>query len=201
MVSGRMKTRTDKLRTKLIWLAALVLLSPLAAKGATVNGTYMNGTIITQLFLWSANAPLDVTFTIVDPSDPSSDIPAGWNVVLPMPNDRLVVQGSGLTAGGDFDITFDYPGSTFRFEFAEVLYDSVNDIVTIQGTGKVHYNGKKFTGTPYTLSAAQITDINNHMATVAAVPIPSSVVLMMSAIGFMGIASRRTGASKADKQG
>lgn len=187
-----MRTKTNyRLKIKLA-ICVLVTLAPLCSQAAIVTERYKNSTAITDLFLWSDD-PTVMTFAGVDLSDKKL---AGWSGLNF--GDRMVIEGPEIKKNkGKFDIDFDYTVAPFTLQYAEVMYDAVTSIWTVEATGQLEYNGKKLkkpTANP--LSALQSSQIKAHFAPAAAVvPIPSSVVLMLSAIAFMGIAGRKHGAA------
>lgn len=180
--------KTDNwLRIKLI-IALLLSLTPLGSQGALVTERYRNDSDITELFLWSDDTSV-MTFAGVDLSDPKL---AGWTVLDF--GDRLVLEGPEVKMSlGKFDIDFDYSVEPFTAQAAEVLFDEVAATWTLQKTGKLEFDGtklKKPTANP--LSAMQIGHIDAHFSpSPAAVPIPSSALLMVSAIAFLGVAARK----------
>jgi hypothetical protein len=120
----------------------------------------------------------------------------GWTSSA-LASDYVVFEGPEVKKSkGKFVIDFDFDDSvvsTFTFQFAEVLYDGVTE--TIQNTGNIEYDGSKLLKpTVNGLSVGQMANITAYFAPATAVPIPSSVVLMMSAIGFLGIVRRRNNA-------
>ena len=198
-----MRTRMDTLRNKITWLAALLLVAPLAANGITVTERFTNGNDITHLFFWAEGPVPDMNFVGVDLGNPTTDPKLNGWVSSPTPSPfpantfSLVLAGPEIKNNlGKFDIDFNHTNATFTFHFAEVLYDGVgafDETTHIQETGSIFYDGKKLINpTAYALSTGEMLDVTTYFASGAtAVPIPSSVVLMMSAVGFMGIASRR----------
>jgi len=186
--------KNDKFRT-IFYLTVLLILMSSGAAAAVSNEVYKNDSDITDLFLWSDN-PANVTFSGVHLSDPNL---AGWTVMLNS-GGALVLEGPEVKkSNGKFNIDFQYSVAPFTFQFAEVMYDTVANSWTVEATGNITFNGKKLV-TPYAsnpLGSQQIADITAHFSPSAAVPIPSSAVLMVSAVGFVGMAARCTPTRKA----
>ena len=178
-------------------IVALLLGSvPLVSQAAVVTQTYKNATEITNLFLWSED-PADMTFVDVDLSDKKL---AGWTIPVTFA-DRLVLDGPQVKKGkkaAKFNIEFDYSAAPFKFQFAEVLFDDATATWALQKTGSIEFKGGKLgKSQAYTLSAAQLGHINDYFSVPApaAVPIPRSMLLMVSAVAFLGVGSRKAGAA------
>jgi len=164
------------------------------ACAAVSTEVYKNDSDMTDLFLWSDN-PANMTFLNVDLSDPDL---AGWAVMVNS-GSSLVLEGPKVKkSNGKFNIDFQYSSAPFTFQFAEAMYDTVASSWTVETTGNITFDGKKLF-TPYSsnpLSAQQIADITAHFSPSAAVPILNSAVLMLSAVGFVGVAARSTSTRK-----
>lgn len=182
--------KLTKITTLLITLAAL---APLSAQGATTTETANVKSAMTHLFLWSDD-PAVMQFADVDLTAPKL---AGWSLFSSgdASGAPLIAEGPAIKKGwSKFDITFNYSSAPFSFQFAAVVFDAVTSTHVINNEGNFTFNGSKLNkavGTP--LSLAQITDVNTHFNPApAVVPIPDSIVLALSAIGFLGIYSRKS---------
>jgi len=179
-----------QLKTKTL-LAALLVLSAFAANAATDTERYKNDADMTNLFLWSTD-PSNMTFGSIDLTDAKL---TGWSV---MHNDGayLVLEGPEISKSkSKINIDFNFTVAPFTFQFAEVLYDSVGNDIAIEATGMIQYNtkGKLDKPTANPLSAAQGADIKAYFnpSAGAVVPLPGSSVLMLSALGLVGVTARR----------
>jgi hypothetical protein len=171
-------------------MGALITVAALSTQAATVTERYNNDNDITHLFLWSDD-PSNMTFVSVDLSDAKL---AGWSSNSSLSGEVLMAQGPEVkNSTGKFDITFNYSTAPFIFQYAEVFFQAGDTGPSILDTGMIEYNGKKLLApTVWILTSAQLNYINASVIGAAVVPIPSSVYLMMSAIGFVGFATRRT---------
>lgn len=176
-------------------LAICALLACAAANAGAdvITDRYKNDTEMTNLFLWATD-PTNLSFGNVDLSDKKL---AGWSVTINT-GDYLVLEGPSIAKSqSKIDIDFQFQVAPFSFQFAEVLYDSAASDIAIQTTGVIAYkisNGKLDKPSANPLSLAQGADINAYFnPSAAVVPLPGSAVFMLSAIGLMGVISRRAG--------
>ncbi len=184
-----MKTAKTTLRKITLLAGLLCALAPLSGHALVTTQRYQNDTDLTNLFLWSDN-PQNMSFLGADLSDKKL---AGWTVALNT-GSFAVLEGPEVKKSlGKFDIEFDYKIAPFTLQFAEVLYNATTGNIGISHEGQLEFNGKKL-GKPVAraLTSAQITDVNSYFVQGGAVvPVPNSVLLMISAIGFLGVAGRR----------
>jgi hypothetical protein len=195
-----------------IYIAYVGLILTMAT--SSVNAAFTTDTLpvnetVNAIFLW-ADDPSDMTFD--EGATIFSSLP-GWSLDTSptgaTDNSVWVFTASGIETGagavtansvGPITIGFDYvvssgPTSSFRFQYAFVLWDSVTADVASSGTRRIrrgNTNSNSAVGTP--LSATQRGEIDSYLAAASApalVPVPNSVVLMASAIAFLGF-SRRT---------
>ncbi len=201
------KMKSNTLRIALLVLLAASVLG--TAEAAITSETRTKPAAVNAIFLWAVDS-LDMTFDL-GASDFSSL--SGWSLDSdpfgsPVANSAWALTAPGITSGGGagtsapITIGFDYVvggglfgSSVFQYQFAAVLWDGVS--ATIQGSGartlvrSAFFNGG-FNAGPG-LSGAQFAQIDSFLASMpppAAVPIPNSVVLMASAIGFLGFSRR-----------
>jgi hypothetical protein len=177
-------------RTLILGVLLLSSLVPFAAAAESVSGRYKNDADITHLFLWSDDLS-DMTIANADLSDKKL---SGWTIEN-LSKSLVLVHGPEVKKStGKFAIDFNVSVAPFRYTFAEVLYNAIGNIVSLQAAGSVTYDGKKFLKpVDGLLSAQQAFDVRTYFSPAAAVvPVPNSVILMMSALGFMGIVKRKT---------
>jgi hypothetical protein len=104
-----------------------------------------------------------------------------------------VASGTGL-----FNVNFDYPAPTtpvpaFSFQWAEVFYSTVGNTRSLLGSGTLSFSNGQFTGSG---AFTHFSDIAGTAFAGAPVPLPSSVVLLLSALVFVpGAKNRRAQAA------
>ena len=111
---------------------------------------------------------------------------------------EIVYSGPTVLPGrGRLQLTFDYQLPQVSFQWATVLFDGVN--YAIQGSGTFTFdstqaprNAWSGTGAFSAVNTLLIDDYFNNPGA-AAVPLPNSVVLMLSAMAFAGFTRRGTG--------
>ncbi|MCZ6665612.1 MAG: hypothetical protein O7B81_09925, partial [Gammaproteobacteria bacterium] len=102
-----------------------------------------------------------------------------------------------LPPQGQLRLTFDYQVRQVSFQWATVLFDGVN--YAIQGSGTFMFDstqrGSNAWSSTTAFSAINTSLIDNYFNNpgAAAVPLPNSVVLMLSAMAFAGFTRRGTG--------
>lgn len=161
------------------------------ANAAVITDRYKNDAEMTNLFLWATD-PTNLSFGNIDLSDAKL---AGWSVPINT-GAYVVLEGPAIAKSqSKINIDFEFKVAPFSFQFAEVLYDAVGNDIAIQATGLIGYkasNGKLDKASANPLSAAQGADIKAYFGPAPAiVPLPGSVVFMLSAIGLVGVISRR----------
>lgn len=199
--------KLNTLRIAFLGLVGLFFLGTVEA--AITSETHTKPAAVNAVFLWAVD-PLDMTFDIG-----ASDFSGlgGWSLDTdpygsPIADNAWVLTAPGITTGGGagtsapMTVGFDYVvgggpfgSSIFQYQFAIVLWGGASS--TIQGSGartvvrSGFFNGG-FNAEP-ALSAAQFAQIDGFLTSMpapTAVPIPNSVVLMASAIAFLGFSRR-----------
>ncbi len=207
---------TGKLKIKL--LGVLLALFAVGAQAAITNETRPLAQDLNALFLWAVD-PADMTFDsgasdfstlggwVLDTNPygaPVSDNSA-WVVSAPD-----VATGGGVVAGGSttVQIGFDYVvggglfgSSVFQYQYALVLWNGTSATVQASGARTVVRSGLINTSFGFgpALTAAQTAQIDSYLASLpaaATVPLPNSVMLMASAIAFLGFSRRGISTSK-----
>tara|TARA_R110002096_G_scaffold114361_3_gene248205 strand:+ start:1607 stop:2257 length:651 start_codon:yes stop_codon:yes gene_type:complete len=201
-------------KLSLLILGIIISCGSTLAEAAITSETRTLSGDVNAIFLWAVDAD-DMNFH-ADASD-FSDL-AGWTLdrnpgnaaindnsawVLTAPG---VANGGGAigSTGATVEIGFDYVVgglfgvSAFQYQFARVLFDGVNANVEASGARTLVRSAIVNTGLNFgpALNAAQFDAIDSYFATMpaaASVPIPNSVILMSSAIAFIGISRRRLG--------
>lgn len=185
--------------------------SSLAEAAVTSEARSLSGDV-NAIFLWTVD-PGDVRF---DAAASDFGALAGWTLDrnpnnLPLNDNSAwvltapgVANGNGAigTASATVEIGFDYVVgglfgvSAFQYQFARVLFDGVNANVRSSGARTLVRSAIVNTGFNFgpSLNAAQFDAIDSYFATMpaaASVPIPNAVILMSSALVFMGYSRRR----------
>lgn len=167
---------------------------------------------VNAIFLWAVD-PNDMTF---DAGASDFSELAGWTLdrnptnAASIDNSAWVLTAPGVASGGGVvsagsatvEIGFDYVVgglfgvSAFQYQYARVLFDGVTANVQASGARTLVRSAIANTGLGFgpALNAAQFNAIDSYFATMpaaASVPIPNSVILMTSAIVFMGFSRRR----------
>ncbi|MGR8921954.1 MAG: hypothetical protein ACU85V_20250 [Gammaproteobacteria bacterium] len=179
-------------------LALGLLVTSHATVAASASTDFVNSERSNFIFLFAVDqgGVPSIEFTGLELENDFSD----WQVNTLIPNLAIFSDPALETSApgaGRFTLDFDHPRRTARFEWAEVVFDSVDYVV--QGAGAAQYNGNSGRWNfPSAFSAANSTFIDSFFTSLpaATVPLPNSVVLMLSAVAFMGF-SRRAGRSGA----
>ncbi len=176
---------------RLLKFAATTLLGmSLNVQAGTVDVTFTND-------FGSLSSPVNEIFLWMDPGAASLSINrfAGsmraWTSLTLVTNQSFKLSGPSVTAPntGSFTARFNFSGPvprapSFSFQWAEVFFDGA--LRHVAGSGTVSYSGgatNSFTGSP-TFTHLNSTDIPN----LAAVPLPSSIVLLLSTLVFAPLA-------------
>ena len=194
-----MKMNTKQLCVTLIFALAAVVSGDGLAKTKSEDIVNQSDNI-NAMFFWVADPTGDAFFDDVDPKDDAKD----WGAIYKN-SDQLVVleppSGDPLLMAneGKFKVKFDYTVKNVDVYWAEVFFDGLTPVVNASGNG--HFDDKSanpnnkdwFTQSAFDdsfLTGALMNDINTHFGSSfvpTPVPIPSSVVLMLSAISMMSI--------------
>ncbi len=167
---------TEPMNIRAASFALLILISLGGAKtsAAELNQAFTNDFQTNAVYLWSTD-PLNMTF---DGVSFGTNMPA-WHAALHTPA-RLVLSGPTIgAAAGSFNLVMNYKNTPFKLEWAEVFFD--NTINVVRGYGTLTYNGSGWSNADV---ATHLIDIPLH-ANSAATPIPSSVLLMLSALALV----------------
>jgi hypothetical protein len=110
---------------------------------------------------------------------------SGWKVDLSTPA-RMVISGPTITPGaGRFNLLMNYKTAPFQLEWAEVFFNNITNVVL--GAGTLSFNGGGWSNANV---ATHLVDIPLHPAA-AAMPVPSSILLMLSALALGTLTSMR----------
>lgn len=199
-------------KLRLLILGIIMVFGGGLAEAAVTSETRTVGGDVNAIFLWSAD-PDDVRFDAAasdfseltgwtldrNPAHAPQNDDSAW--VLTAPG---VANGSGAigAASATVEIGFDYVVgglfgvSAFQYQFARVLFDGVNPNVQSSGARTLVRSAIVNTGLNFgpALNTAQFDAIDSYFATMptaASVPIPNAVILMCSALAFMGYSHRR----------
>ena len=141
---------------------------------ATLNQAFTNDFQTNAVYLWSPD-PLNMT---LDGLSFGANMTA-WKADLHTPA-RLVLSGPTIgAASGSFNLLMNYKNTPFKLEWAEVFFDNITNVVL--GYGTLTYNGGGWSNAGV---ATHLIDIPLH-PNAAAMPIPSAVVLMLSALALI----------------
>ena len=162
------------IRVTFFALSIFTLLAGANVGAAVLKQTFSNDFQTNAVYLWS-----------VDPSNMSLEGVAfganmsGWQADVQTPA-WLVLSGPTIDAAvGSFSLKMKYKSTPFQLEWAEVFFDTVNNVV--RGYGTLTYNGSGWGNADV---ATRLRDIPLQ-ATAAAMPVPSSVLLMLSALALV----------------
>lgn len=187
-----MKTLKEKI-ARLIVAASFVTVVG-NAEAASSSETFFNDYASNYIFLFAdehrGNEVL--TFDNVTFGGTATD----WQADSLSPS-LAIFSGSQLSPGaGSFVLDFTYNRNSVSFQWAEVFFD--NGVVNMLGEGTASFRNSRF-GPVWSgssnFSNANQTFVNDYFANIpaAAVPIPPSIVMLLSAATFVGF-SRRSGA-------
>ena len=203
---------------KICFLGILLAVFAGGAQAAITSETRPISHDMNALFLWAVD-PSDMTFDrgtsnfssltgwVLDTNPYGAPVPdnSAWVIAAP----DIAIGGGVVAAGsGTVEIGFDYVvgggpfgASVFRYQYALVLYNGLSATVQTSGPGTVIRSRRINRGFGFgpPLNTAQMAQIDRYFASLpagAAVPIPNSVVLMASAIAFLGFSRRGISTSK-----
>ena len=169
------------MRYRIVFRALLItlLLTTSSAGAATLKQTFMNDFETNAVYLWS----LDTSNMSLDGFSASADM-GGWKADISSPA-RMVLGGATVAAGaGRFNLLMNYKTTPLRLEWAEVLFDHVGRMV--KGYGALGFSN----GWSNSNVATHLIDIPLHPRA-AAMPLPSSVLMMLSALALITVKGLR----------
>ncbi len=145
------------------------------ASAAFMNQSFLNEFDTTSIHFWSD----DATKLAFDRVSFGQNMGA-WSVESNT-GDTLV-----LATRGRFSLRLDHDRQPFSMQWAEVFFDGAFNV--IRGSGTLHYSGSAWTGSDLFTHAL---DIPNQFSSSAVVPLPSSVVLLLSSLLFVPLRGLR----------
>lgn len=152
------------------------------AEAAQKNLTFTNGFTTNHIMLWTDD-PATTDIVRVDLLNGMN----GWRVTTGTGADTLDVLAPTLPpidpATGGVKVKFQYTGS-LSFQWAELFFDGINN--NLLGAGAQTWSGGWVSSAAFT----HLTDIPDLMTAGAAMPLPHAVVLMLSAVVFLGCTYR-----------
>ncbi len=158
-----------------------LLLGALPLQAAKLNQTFANDFDTNSIYLWSADAG-NMSFLEANPGKGMD----GWSITTLTPA-KLVMAGPTVDAGrGRFKVLLNYLDRSFRMEWAEVYF--ANAIPTVRGAGTLTY-GKGGWSNDDSFSHMAEFQLSNVKS--AATPLPSSAVMLLSALALGGLARYR----------
>ena len=170
------------MRNRFAYLALLLtlLLTAGSAAAAILEQTFMNDFETNAIHLWS----LDSSNMRLDGFSASADM-RGWKADVSSPA-HMVLSGPPVAAGaGRFNLLMNYKAAPFRLEWAEVLFNSVGTVV--KGYGTLSFNGNGWSNSN---AATHLIDMPLHPRA-AAMPLPSSLLMMLSALALITVKGLR----------
>ena len=179
-------------------LALVLMIGASGAAAATYTGGFFNDVEMNYGFLFSDEVNELEFLSLSFGRDMST-----WNLDVQTPV-QLVFSGPTVQPfRGLMNLSFEYKVRQVSSQWAEVLFDGVN--YTIQQSGTASYDstqrrGRQWSGSSM-FSSANANAINAYFnaPSTSAVPLPNSVILMLSAVAFMGFARRNDNAGAALK--
>lgn len=177
---------------KLILAGALLAFAASSASAATQRTNFRNDSTVNHIFLFADDSGAlpgpEIEFSAVDLRNGFS----AWTLETLTP--ALAVFHGADTApnAGRFRLTFEYNVPQVSFQWAEVLFDSVTNTYT-SVTGTAYYDRNLPWRWSYdnTFAAANRAFVDNYFGvTPAPVPLPNSMVMLLSAAAFLGFSRR-----------
>lgn len=146
-----------------------------SAEAATLNQTFSNDFDTSAIYLWSDD-PSNMQFESVR----FSAAMASWNLDANSAG-ALVISGPTAAAGaGRFTVKMDYVVKPFSMQWAEVFFES--GINRILAGGTLTYSNGGWSGSNVFTRAG---DVPHQFTAQSAVPLPQSMVLLLSALVFI----------------
>ena len=171
---------------------ALLLVAAFCAQAGTETNDFRNQSSMNYGFLF-ADPSGDMTFTNLTFKNDF----AGWTLE-PLSASLAIYHGPAVVApnAGRIRLTFDYVAPAVVLQWAEVMFDSGTMTYDTTASGSAMFdsslNGAAQWAASNVFSGANgiiIDDYFNAMGA-SAVPLPSSVVLLLSAAAFLGFSRR-----------
>lgn len=158
-----------------------LLLGALPLQAAKLNQTFVNDFETNSIHLWSVDAG-NMNFLEANLGKGLD----GWTVTTITPV-KLVMSGPTVGAGqGRFKVLMSYLDKSFRMEWAEVYFN--NAMPKVLGAGTLTY-GKGGWSNDDSFSHMAEFQLSNVKS--AATPLPSSAVMLLSALALGGFARYR----------
>lgn len=165
--------------TRFVLIALSLATGSLSA--ATLNQTFMNDFEATSIYLWS-DAPGNMSFVGAGFGADMST----WSVTSNT-GAQLVLGGSTVAPGaGRFDLAMNYHTAPFTVQWAEVFFSGLVNVV--RGSGTLTYQGAGWSNVD---AFSHLADIPNRVIASSAVPLPSSVLLMLTSLLFVPLTKLR----------
>ena len=174
-------------------LVTCSMLSTTLVEAATRTDRFTNSAAVDTIYLWAEEGAAGDILDFLSVSFPASNggnanSMASWVVDISSDQNSVVLYGNQINAGsGLFDIQYWYQNGTRpTFEYATGVWTTPTTF-SVRSSGEIERRGRRWqpTGSAFSHSA----DIVNPRAPAAVVPIPSAVVLLMSALSFLMIKS------------
>jgi hypothetical protein len=177
-------------------VALILMMGAGTAGAATFSGAFLNEAEINYGFLFSDDVNelefLDLTFG----RDMST-----WNLDVQTPTQYVFSGPTVQPFRGLMQLSFEYKVPQVSFQWAEVLFDGVDYAIQKSGTASfdsTQPRRSQWSGsTVFSSANAGLVDDFFSAPAASAVPLPNSVVLMLSAVAFMGFV-RRDGRAEAE---
>ncbi len=147
---------------------------------ATLNQTFANDFDTTSIYLWS-DAPGNMSFAAVGFGSNMTT----WSVQSNT-GAQLVLAGSTVAPGaGRFNVTMNFTTTPFTMQWAEVFFSGGFNVV--RGAGTLTYQSAGWSNAN---TFTHLADIPQQFGA-AAVPLPSSLMLLLSSLLFVPLAKLR----------
>lgn len=182
-----MKTLKNKIIKTLSALALVACASNVTAAVKTQD--FLNDTNTNYIFMFTDNSNIEFSNISFDANKGFVD----WTVESLTPSLAVIAGPETAARDGLFSLTFNYFRRSVSFQWAEVLFDAGTHTYVTQDAGTARYNSRSDRwGGNSSFSAVNAGFVQNYFDNLppAAVPLPSSVVLMLSAAAFIGFSRR-----------
>lgn len=198
--------KTTRRATASVIVAAVALLAAHSCAAATANRWQANVTTMNYGFFFS-NDTSAVELTGLDLYDFDFDPAAGlgsWNIDVAGPSAYVFSSGAPASTitpfSGVMNLEIDYKSPVVQLEYAEVLFDGVDYTITRSRT-LTHDSTQPVWAvwsTTNAFSALNTQFIDNYFGSpgATAVPLPNSILLLLSAGTFLGFTRRSAAVAK-----